>query len=1489
MKIVKKIFLMLFVFFVGILTVNAESKNIKVTSVTVKEKSSTIEVAEPVISNNEITSNITFNQLNDYVTFELTLKNNESEKYKITSITDNNTNENLEVEYDYPEDFISSNDEAKVKVKLTYKNKLTNENISLDNLTITFNVENASGETSQIVLNPNTGDNILHFLVLLIIAITGLILIVRKKKIKIGALVLAIGLIIIPFAVLAEEKFEINFKFSNIEVKGEFESYNVTIDKGDGTEPTVLSVTYGEKIGELPDASAKEGHTFVGWKDEQNREITEDTVITGPMNITPVYRKDKHQLTITNPEYIAEENISGQYEYGTQITLTAIERDGFTFSKWSDNSTDNPRTITIGTTDITIEPIYTEDTPTEPTEATFKNGEIFQHQIIRLSGAPIPSIGNENTTIHHFTKTSSLPDISSFTDDNIVSTEDSDAPIYAWWDSTSSTIYWYSDADVIYLNSIAGYMFAHLSKIENIDLTNVDTSKTTSMGGMFYKCSSLEELDLSNFNTSNVTSMGGMFNNCESLKELDLSNFDTAKTWNMESMFSGNYALETLDISNFDTKNVTNLGFMFNGCTSLKTLDVSSFDTRRVTNMIGLFSNMDEIRTIFVSDKFVVTALEENKDNLFAVGSYRNRYLTGSRGSKLNGNSQKSYAHIDEGICNPGLFTDKYEAIIYFNPNGGSIAVESKYYSTNTTYTTLPTPLRKGYIFTGWFTEANGGDEVTKDNNPINGITLYAHWEQAYEDVLNYSDNGDENISVGDLVTLGNDKFYVVSNKNGVVKLLAQYNLDSNYRQSEDNADYIEYSDFYYWKDAMTTSTSSDSPLDISYFFNVDSYGYAYVYRNISGEDTNNNAKNYINNYKKHLVDDIGVEGLIDARLMSYEEAKLLTCESNTKVCKPFAKDEKGYWLGSIDNETATWFVKDSISTITYQRTEMGVRPLIEIRAEQFLPRYNVTFDTQGGTNIPPQRILEGKRVTMPADPTKDNYVFKEWYTDETYTKEFHYYDTITKDTTIYAKMSPLQRKGNIYFADMDDNDMVSFWDYVKIGDDEFWVLETPKDNTIKLLSKYNLNSNYRQEKSDDYVKVAFSNNRYWWDYDYNRVKNEFSPKPGTISAYVYTKDNKNNIYSYINNYGEYISSLNLVNVVDARAASHDEITSGACSKTGNGDCKRFISNQHYWLGTNGGTSVYGIMGKSYISGAGSNMTFLYGNSALVGVRPLIEIPENAIEVSKYLIKYDYQYNSIEESKSINAGSAIGNLPDEPTRDNYTFKGWYTDKNYTTQVTPERIPTGCEIYYAKWEANITYNDLDNNGKINTGDYVRIGKDEFYVIDVTNQEKVKLISKYNITSDLKQTNSDTAMIRLRFSDDFYWWDNYNKKVLSVYSKDSLEKYYVYRTNTGIDAYTNIKFYIQKYKAYLSVAATYIEDARIPSYEEVAITGCDTNDSSCPTYMRNQKYWTGSEHNSSPYIWYVSNESKKLENIRYDGGSSSIGIRPLIIVPKTVLSN
>ena len=140
MRSIKKILLVLLMIktFFGIKNVKALGKNIQVTDISVKEKSGTITVVDPVVTDNEVTSNITFNQKDDFVTFELTIKNNESKKYKIESITDNNTNENLKIDYTFNKDYISTGGTGKATIKLTYKNQLKNiDKVSLnDNLVL---------------------------------------------------------------------------------------------------------------------------------------------------------------------------------------------------------------------------------------------------------------------------------------------------------------------------------------------------------------------------------------------------------------------------------------------------------------------------------------------------------------------------------------------------------------------------------------------------------------------------------------------------------------------------------------------------------------------------------------------------------------------------------------------------------------------------------------------------------------------------------------------------------------------------------------------------------------------------------------------------------------------------------------------------------------------------------------------------------------------------------------------------------------------------------------------------------------------------------------------------------------------------------------------------------------------------------------------------------------------------------------------------------
>jgi hypothetical protein len=196
--------------------VKAASEKINITDVKVLDKSSTITVEDPTLESNTITSSVKFNEVNDYVIYEVTLENKDELDYTIDSVVDNNENSNLLIEYNYGESLLQGKT-ATLKIKMTYKNELEgSQNISLDNLEITMNLTKSDGTSTQVTINPATGDNIVKYIGMLSIAVVGIILI--KKNYKVGKLFVILPLLVLPFAVLAAETEQVKIKFNNIEL-----------------------------------------------------------------------------------------------------------------------------------------------------------------------------------------------------------------------------------------------------------------------------------------------------------------------------------------------------------------------------------------------------------------------------------------------------------------------------------------------------------------------------------------------------------------------------------------------------------------------------------------------------------------------------------------------------------------------------------------------------------------------------------------------------------------------------------------------------------------------------------------------------------------------------------------------------------------------------------------------------------------------------------------------------------------------------------------------------------------------------------------------------------------------------------------------------------------------------------------------------------------------------------------------------------------------
>lgn len=144
-------------------------------------------------------------------------------------------------------------------------------------------------------------------------------------------------------------------------------------------------------------------------------------------------------------------------------------------------------------------------------------------------------------------------------------------------------------------------VFQDCSSLRSVNLAGWDTSRGKDFRQMFYQCASLKELDISSFETGNVTTFKEMFYGCSSLRSLDLSHFDTSAATTFASMFYNCASLATLDVSTFETASATDLSQVFYGCKSLTELDLSSASTAKVQTFHGMFSGCSGLKRIDLS------------------------------------------------------------------------------------------------------------------------------------------------------------------------------------------------------------------------------------------------------------------------------------------------------------------------------------------------------------------------------------------------------------------------------------------------------------------------------------------------------------------------------------------------------------------------------------------------------------------------------------------------------------------------------------------------------------------------------------------------------------------------------------------------------------------------------------------------------------------------------------------------------------------------
>ncbi|MFC0616214.1 immunoglobulin-like domain-containing protein [Enterococcus faecalis] len=292
-------------------------------------------------------------------------------------------------------------------------------------------------------------------------------------------------------------------------------------------------------------------------------------------------------------------------------------------------------------------------------------------------------------------------------------------------------------------------LFNFYTHTKTITFDNFDTSNVTDMSSMFSYTDNLEEVDLSSFDTSNVTDMNNMFYHqfsVSGISKIKFGNINTSNVTNMNGMFYGCSKLTELDLSSFDTSNVTNMNGMFSNCSKLTELDLSSFDTSQVTDMSFMFGNCNGLAKLTLGSETKIlkdAMLREVQEDSFWHGEYA--------GNLLNTTDELIEYHNALNEINTYTIINKGEEslVLSFDTIGGSLIdpIETNFGGT---WVAPTAPTKEGYVFEGWYTNAEYTKEFDFGRVAIEPLTVYAKWAEEKETTVFEVDDyyiGDYNIT----------------------------------------------------------------------------------------------------------------------------------------------------------------------------------------------------------------------------------------------------------------------------------------------------------------------------------------------------------------------------------------------------------------------------------------------------------------------------------------------------------------------------------------------------------------------------------------------------------------------------------------------------------------------------------------------------------------------------------------------------------------------
>lgn len=607
--------------------------------------------------------------------------------------------------------------------------------------------------------------------------------------------------------------------------------------------------------------------------------------------------------------------------------------------------------------------------------------------------------------------------------------------------------------------------------------------------------------------------------------------------------------------------------------------------------------------------------------------------------------------------------TDQYT--VTFNPNGGSTDTETKNVHYGTAYGTLPTPIRTGYTFDGWYTATSGGTKITDTSSYsiTSNQTLYAHWTANQYTVSFEANNSDYTSSVSSIKVT-----YDATYSSLPTLKLNGYTFEGWYTAKSGGTEIKNTT-----KVAITTNQTLYAHWTTGTYtvtFNSNGGGtvtpssitvtYGQTYGNLP-TPTRKGFK-----FTGWYTAASSGTRIVSSTVVRITSAQTLYAQWATDTYE-ITFNPNG---GSVDTEKMDVINGDSYGTLPvpvydghefdgwYTSAAGGTRILetdtVVLTGNQTLyahwdvKSYKVSFDAnEGSTDTDYKYYVYGAKYTDLPAATRTGYDFKGWFTDRTNGTEITSATTvsITSNQTLYAHWEASSYKLSFNGNGVSLGIAARTIKYM----DTYGTLPTPSDRAGYSHDEWFTSANGGDKVTATNRYMLTDNQTLYVHWTAVSCTVEFDANGGTVST-------KNKKVTYDAKYGELPTP----------------------TKTG----AQFAG---WYTDTTGGTQ---ITSTTTVSITEDQTLYARWNT------------------DKYTVDFNANGGTVVNTKiEVTYGGTYGTLP-EPSRDGYTFKGWYTTSTGGTQIksTSTVNITSATTLYAHWTANsytVTYDVNGNGGSVST--------------------------------------------------------------------------------------------------------------------------------------------------------------------------------------------